>query len=465
MKNAIPFLSTLAFFICLGGNSLAQSRFKMEFYGGPQYSYQKPTTIQGVPLNMDVGIDYHLGLNFLLGIGKDLQLSFQSEMIRPNLKFDYYLAYPDLSPRLEVKRVDSFGNYRLGLRKSWENGKHGFFVQPSLGFTVNNYWDFPRADTVAFVYAEKATKIVGNVALEAGMKFYTKRKNYLMVGVRHQFGLSPLNPSSINNYAGISEASVQRRGTYTGLFVGYGIDFKGRTKEERLEERLGKEAQKLEKREMAWGNGPYVMANGLLRFRPKSEREPNLEFSHISGGYELLAGYTLGSFSLESGYSKFNAYTGTTRPNGFSIQTNTNFNVSAIPVRLRYHIDLGENKRIRVGASLAAFYTLQTRGLGQSVRGGVGNVGGNTYSLTYTPINESSQGKVFFNAGVFAEVSIFNSSMLTFNFSRNFGSPEVGKVNVTGTINGEPVNYVTSGSLDGWIMEVGYKLPLNVLFK
>lgn len=465
MKSVLSLLLAIGYQMVFGSDSIAQSKLKLELYGGPQYSYQQSLTDAGQPLNIAVPLDYQLGVNFLHRLGEDLQLTFQLEMTSVNFNFDYYPQYPSLTPSYQGKMFDTFGNYRLGLRKTWEQGKRAFFVQPSIGFTVNNYWDFPRTDSATFILANKATKIVGNVGLEAGMKFYTKRKNYVMVGLRHQSGLGSLNSIEIFNYAGNSEASVQRSGSYTGLFVGYGIDFKGRSKEERLEEKLGKVEKRSEKREIAWGSGPYIMVNGLLRFRPKSEREPNLEFSHISGGYEFLGGYTLGSFSVESGFSKFNGFTNINRPNWFNVQTNNNFTVSAIPVRFRYHIDLGDKKRLRLGASLAAFYTLETRGLSLYERGGGGNTGNSLYSLTFTPVGQNSYGKVFFNAGVFAEVPIFNSSMMTFNFSRNFGSPDVGKVTVSGEINGEPANFDASGTLNGWVVEVGYKLPLKTILK
>lgn len=465
MKSFLSLLLAVAYLMIFGSDSIAQSKFKLELYGGPQYSYQQSSTAVGQPHNIAVPLDYQVGINFLFGIKNDLQLTFQSEMTRVNFNFDYYPQYPSLTPSNKVSRLDTFGNYRLGLRKTWEQGKRAFFVQPSVGFTVNNYWDFPRTDSVTFIMANRATKIVGNIGLEAGMKFYTKRKNYLMVGLRHQSGLGSLNPIEIFNYAGNSEASVQRSGSYTGLFVGYGIDFKGRTRDEKLEEKLEREDNRNKKREAAWGSGPYIMVNGLLRFRPKSEREPNLEFSHISGGNEFLGGYTFGSISVESGFSRFNGFTNINRPNYFNIQTNNNLNVSAIPLRFRYHLDLGDKKRLRVGASLAAYYTLETKGLSLFERGGGGNTGNSSYSLTFTPVDQNSSGKIFFNAGMFAEVPIFNSSMMTFNFSRNFGSPDVGEVAVSGEINGEPANFDAPGTLNGWVVEVGYKLPLKTIFK
>jgi len=34
-----------------------------------------------------------------------------------------------------------------------------------------------------------------------------------------------------------------------------------------------------------------------------------------------------------------------------------------------------------------------------------------------------------------------------------------------GEVNGQPVNFESSGTLNGFMLELGYKLPLNVLFK
>lgn len=467
MNGMRSILTLFIAFCCQMGlsiESVGQSKFKMELYGGPHYSYQQGLTKIGQSPNIRVPLDYHLGINFLYGIKDNLQLTFQSEMTRATFNFDYFPAYPSLSPSYQGQRFDTFGNYRLGVRKTWEQGKRAFFVQPSVGFTVNNYWNFSQADSTTFFMAEKAVKIVGNVGLEAGVKFYMKRKNYVVVGLRHQTGLSSLNSIELGNYAGNSEASVQRSGSYTGLFVGYGIDFKGRTREEKLEEKLSKEEGKSEKREIAWGSGPYISINGFLRFRPKSEREPNLEFSHISGGNEFLGGYTFGSFSVESGYSQFNAFTNVNLAEGVNLNTATNYSVSAIPVRFRYHLNIGDKNRLRLGSSLAAFYTLDTKGM-IWYKQAIGGYGNTTYNLTTVPLDQNIQGKMFFNAGIFAEIPVFNSSMMTFNFSRNFGSPEVGKVNISGEINGEPVNFDASGSLNGWMMEVGYKLPLKVLFK
>ncbi len=443
-------------FLCAFGLELnAQSRLKMELVGGPQLMYQRSADPIRNPLN------YHLGVNWLYGIKDDFQLVLQAESARANFNYDWYPNFPNTNPAFKAFYYDSFGNFRLGLRKSWQKGSKAFFVQPNVGITVNNYFDFSGADSTSFFLAPKASRIVGNLGVEAGVKFYTGRRNYITLGIRHQSGLSALNPAEV--FSGIrrqNQLLVERSGSYTGLFVGYGIDFKGRTKEEKEAAKLEKLDQKTARRESAWGDGVYLSIAGGLRFRPRSERVPNLGFSHITGGYQYLLGYTKGRFSVETGYGRQLAYNRLQIP-GDVVQTQQGYSVGAIPLRVRYHKIIGEKNRLRLGSSLAGLVTLGTRGLSNIGQAGGNGNGFTVYRLDSTPLEQTSRGKVFFNAGLFAELAVFNSSMLTFNMSRNFGSPSVGRENIRGTIYGRPIDQELTGTLDGWLLEVGYKIPLT----
>lgn len=443
-------------FLCAFGLELnAQSRLKMELVGGSQFMYQRSVDPIRNPLN------YHLGINWLYGIKDDFQLVLQAESARANFNYDWYPNFPNTNPAFKAFYYDSFGNFRFGLRKSWEKESKAFFVQPNVGITVNNYFDFSGADSTSFFLAPKASRIVGNLGVEAGVKFYTGRRNYITLGIRHQSGLSTLNPAEV--FSGIprqNQLLVERSGSYTGLFVGYGIDFKGRTKEEKEAAKLEKQDQKTARRESAWGDGVYLSIAGGLRFRPGSERVPNLGFSHITGGYQYLLGYTKGRFSVETGYGRQLAYNRLQIP-GDVVQTQQGYSVGAIPLRVRYHKIIGEKNRLRLGSSLAGLVTLGTRGLSNIGQAGGNGNGFTVYRLDSTPLEQTSRGKVFFNAGLFAELAVFNSSMLTFNMSRNFGSPSVGRENIRGTIYGRPIDQELTGTLDGWLLEVGYKIPLT----
>jgi len=450
------FILGVGLFLCAVGLDLhAQSRLKMELYGGPQLMYQRSTDQIRNPPN------YHLGINWLYGIKDDFQLVLQAESARANFNYNWYPNFPSSSPAIKAFYYDSFGNFRIGLRKSWEKGNKAFFIQPNVGITVNNYFDFSNVASTSTFVASKESKNVGNLGLEAGMKFYTGRKNYITLGIRHQSGLSALNSAEVS--WGIPQQNqilVDRSGTYTGLFFGYGIDFKGRTSEEKAAAKLEKIDQKTVRREMAWGDGVYLSISGSIRFRPRDERVPNLEFSHMTSGYQYLLGYMRGRFSLESGYSRQLA-NNHLNILGEVVKTQQGYSVGAIPVRVRYHKVIGDKNRLRLGSSIAGLVTLGTHNLSEIGQERRDRTGLPVYQLNSTPFEQTSAGKVFFNAGLFGELPVFNTGMITFDLSRNFGSPAVGLENITGSITGAPVNQILTGTLDGWLLEVGYKVPIN----
>lgn len=459
------FISFL-FCICLD-QSFGQSKFKLEMYTGPQYSYLKMINDPTPSLNFESILANHIGLGLLYSLEKDWQLSLQSEFTGVAFNYDGFVNFPVQKFRTFEVRGGNLWHHRLGLRKSWEKGKHAFYLQPSVGVSLQRYAEYiDRDSTSSFQFFNYKTSVVANASIDAGVKFYTKSKNYFIVGLRHQQGLGLLRGREFNWMGNNPNPRVQDRGSYTGLVLGYGIDFKGKQQDEREEWKAGRVDRKRERREAAWRDGAYLMATGILRFRPKSERELGLEFSHISGGNQFLAGYTFGSLSVESGYARLNSNTNVAIDGGMlNIHTPTDYTVGVIPVRLRYHWDIGNQNRLRVGASGAALYTLDTRGSIWYSRVSGSQSGQTQYDLTAIPVEQNSASNVFFNAGVFAEIPVFNSSMFTFDFSRNFGSPDVGRVAISGEVNSQPVNFDAIGTLNGWVMEFGYKLPLNRIFK
>lgn len=465
MKNLSLYFALL--FCLFFFDTYGQSRIKLEMYTGPQYGYQKLLNDPEPSLDFNGLVANHIGLGILYGIGNDWQLSLQSELTGIAFNYTGFIDFPEerVYRNFDV-RGGNLWNHRLGLRKNWEKGNHAFFVQPSIGLTLQRYSEINKRDSISSIqFFTYKTAVVANASLEAGVKFYTKTKNYFSIGVRHQQGLGVLDVNQFRWMQFTPTPELQRRGSYTGLVLGYGIDFKGRSADEIASWRLGREERKRERRDAAWGDGAYVMVSGLLRFRSSTEKQQNLEFSHISGGNEFLGGYTFGALSVESGYGRLNAYTNAVIGDGaLNIHTPTDYTVNVIPLRIRYHRNIGDKNRLRVGVSGATFYTLSTHG-SLWYRGVTESIEPLQYSLSSSPLEQNSKGKVFFNAGVFTEVPVFNSSMLTFNLSRNFGSPKVGKVNIIGEVNGEPVNFDASGSLNGWMWEFGYKLPLNRIFR
>jgi hypothetical protein len=443
-------------------NSFGQGKINLELYGGPQKSFNKKIEgSQNPEWNVSNPIDYHLGANLLYRIRGPWQLSLQAEALRNSRMTTWYPNFPDQNPQFRQRTSDLLGNFSIGARYNWEREKYALFAQPSMGFTVNKYQDYTNP---AMVWGPLQTDVAGNVRLEAGIKLYTPRKNYFVFGARYQQGIGQLNTYNFNNQVTNTSIEDQRSASYVGLFMGYGINFGNKSSREQFKSNRPDRVN--EKRDLAWKSGPYVMASGFLRFRPKSEREPNLEFSHISGGSTFTAGYRFNALSIESGYARFNAGTNVSVA-GTNINSNlaNNFLVTAIPLTLKYDFQVGDKNRLRFGPTFTAFYTLGTKG--ERIReGSIGGTGPDgEYNLNFRTNPSDPKGAIFFNAGVFVEVPIFNSSLLNFQVSHNFGSPKVGLMDVTGEVNGQPVNFESSGTLNGLMLEVGYKLPLNVLFK
>lgn len=465
---------TLAYFVVIFlitpiSNVFSQSRFQLELGTGPLYSYQSLLNDPNPSMDFSTPIGMHFGLGFLYRIQKDWQIVLQSEFSTAPYRYTVYPEFfPQTPPPSEawtINDYDAVGHYRLGVRKVWRKEKYDWYLQPTIGVNIakETIYNFQNGSLAIppFIYQ---TNVAGSASLEVGMKFYARNSNYFQIGLRHQMGLGTIRQSELFGLDLNPRPVITTQGSYTGLVLGYGIDFKGRGGESKDERRLNRVELKSTRRGLAWGNGAYVAVTGLLRFSPRYERQPNLEFSHITGGNEFLAGYTFGSWSLESGFGRWNAYTRSSSPN-FDKENLAEHNTRVIPVRVRYHYDLGTKQRLRVGASVSTNFILNTVGLAPRELVRFEMEGTNMSSLAAVPAEQDSRGKVFFQAGVFAEVPVFNSSMLTLNLSRNFGSPEIGKMDVTEMFQGQETKYQEFGSLDGYVMQVGFKLPIVTLFK
>lgn len=444
---------------------LAQNKFSLEFFGGPQMNYNQMTFTPEQPgIEVRTPWNYNFGINFLTRIKSNLQLSFQAEYARNSQKTINYPDYPDLESSFERQLfAESLGNYSVGLRYNWEKESYGFYLQPSLGITVNNYYDIIPVDSTSpgHYYGETKAKIIPNLRLEAGYKYYTNRRNYFLVGLRHQQGLQKLNPLSYSRGQSGYSTEISRSGSYTSLFIGYGINFDNWSKSKRQEYKNKVKESKEIKRDRAWSSGAYLIGSGFLRFRPKSEREANLEFSHITSGNLVGLGYRLNSLSIESGFATFNFANSIPIPEHNTRVVLNSFSLHAVPLTLKYDFLIGDKNRLRIGPSFST-YIITGNGEDFTKKGGFG---GSDFNFTYVAQSSGLNGKVFYNLGVYAELPIFNTSLINFKVSQNFGSPKVGTVDLTGQVNGDPVDFESSGSLNGFMLEMGYKLPLNLIFK
>lgn len=214
----------------------SSAQIRLEIYGGPSISYLDFETIpsnaqaQNEPYNR---LSYHLGLGALTRLSDHWQLVTQAEIFVRSMA---------------VKNPGEFGSggftylgpanyemptFALGARYNIEKEKYGFFLQPTVGFTLlpNEI----RNPGTAFSdinpnFNREVTQVNPyglGLRLEAGIKRYTKNKNYFMVGIRHQQGLRVTDEmTQTTSRTGQPEVSVfgSSRSSYTGMFIGFGLN-------------------------------------------------------------------------------------------------------------------------------------------------------------------------------------------------------------------------------------------------
>jgi hypothetical protein len=440
------------FFIVL--NSNAQNLFDIELYGGVNKNYfQVGESATNPDLQFSSPMGQHVGFNFLPRISQNWQLSIQTEWMRSAIKLEYN-DFPNI-----MNQYNHYGNYAIGARYNLEKEKHAFYFQPSVGISMNNYLD-PLVDGFGF-QNKRDVQFVARA--EAGVKFYTKKRNYLLVGLRHQQGFASTTPYGSEEWVGLP---LTGRNSYTGLFLGYGINTDNWSKSRRNYEKTTKP-----KIENPWSDGLYLMGSPSLRKVNDPVNDVSDDFQNVSTSYMFGLGYRFGDFSIEGGYANFrgrNVYQ-LFNPEGIPINTDhRSFSVSTLPITIRYDRQLPINKKIRVGASFTTHIPVgfQDSGLGVANSGGTRIIDGVAYPYEsqMTGLAANPRG-VFFNSGIYTEMPLFRTGLITFKASRNFGSPAFDRVQVDYEVGGVPGSFQSQGNLNGWMLEVEYRLPLHHIFK
>ncbi|MFO7826717.1 MAG: outer membrane beta-barrel protein [Cyclobacterium sp.] len=229
-------LHLLLFIGCFIVSLHASAQIRLEVYGGPSLSYMdfetSPSNIQ--PQNEPYKqLSYHLGLGALTRLSDHWQLVTQAELFVRSMA---------------VRNSGDFGtggftylgptNYEmptfaLGARYNIEKEKYGFYLQPSVGFTLlpqeirNPITAFNELHDNFNRDVDQVSPYGLGLRLEAGIKRYTRNRNYFMVGIRHQQGLRVTDEMvQTTSRPGEPEVRVagRSRSSYTGLFIGFGLN-------------------------------------------------------------------------------------------------------------------------------------------------------------------------------------------------------------------------------------------------
>jgi hypothetical protein len=445
--------SIVLFFFSIVLTTKAQNFLDVELYGGFNKNYfqaGEPVVDHDIQFSSPLG--QHAGLNFLPRISEHWQMSIQTEWMRSAIRLDRNGTRGN-------NNFNNYGNYALGVRYNFEKENHAFYIQPSMGITVNTFHQ-PMED-FSGVVSRRDVHLVARA--EAGVKFYTKSRNYLLLGIRHQQGFVSGEPYGRGPWMGLP---VSGSNSYTGMFMGYGINTgnwsKSKTKSDK--------AEKPETEDL-WSKGMYVMGAASLRRVINPVDDPTDDFQNLSTAFRLGLGYRFGDFSAEAGYAGFRGRNVYQLINAEEIILDTHhrkFTASTIPLTLRYDRPLPVKNSIRLGASITTHIPLSVQNGGEGIinYGGARFIDGQEipYQAQVNGLATESHG-VFFNSGIYAEIPLFRRGLFSIKASRNFQSPAFDRAQVDFQSEGTSYSLDSEGTLNGWLLEMEYRLPLHQFFK
>lgn len=231
---------------------------------------------------------------------------------------------------------------------------------------------------------------------------------------------------------------------------------------------------RLERKEMrqkaSVADGGYVLFQGGLRRHENATSNDvftggNGEFNGVIG---VNYGYRLNNASLETGLGFiWHDHRGSyfLEAAGENFWTYGNYNSIFLPIALKYDVPTGLSKKFRFGAMGSLNILIhQTRSWDQQGRG--------TYYFDYFNDRDRyvqykyywDRPKIsgFFKAGLYAEFQVFKSSFLNLQFSRAIAISPLRTVTYEWEYQGQKGNFTDDLKIDGYIVEVAYKLPLNL---
>ncbi|WP_057937501.1 outer membrane beta-barrel protein [Algoriphagus resistens] len=231
----------LAFFFCLSAAVMAQQKFSIEVTAGAASSFSKATSsVDGGNIPMQSNIGMNAGLSFLFPLSENWQLysevGFYPNALRNGVKTsktDFGVYYP--RPAQIPSVLPSFS---LGTRYNFEVKNQPFFIQPGLVLSTStslgtaNEFNNPAGSSLL----EQTNKVAVAFRVDVGTKFMTKNDNYFVLGLRYQQGLTEMNRYTnplIYDSSKVGTVTEVTRGSYLGVFAGYGFNSRNWKKSKR----------------------------------------------------------------------------------------------------------------------------------------------------------------------------------------------------------------------------------------
>jgi hypothetical protein len=231
---------------------------------------------------------------------------------------------------------------------------------------------------------------------------------------------------------------------------------------------------RLERKEMrqkaSVADGGYVLFQGGLRKHENSGSNDVFTggYGEYNGVVGVNYGYRLNNASLETGLGfiwQYHSETYFLEAAGENFRTFGNYNSIFLPFVLKYDVPTGTSKKFRFGAMGSINFLLhQTRNRNQQGRG--------TYYFDYFDDKEryvqykyfwdSPRISGFFKVGLYSEFQVFKSSFLNLQFSRAISAGPLRTVTYEWEYQGQKGSFTDDLKIEGYMVEIAYKLPLNL---
>ena len=216
-------------------------------------------------------------------------------------------------------------------------------------------------------------------------------------------------------------------------------------------------------------DGMYLLAQAGLRRHLTTEG--NNIYLPISGEMDGIIqaglGYRINNVSLEAGMGFIWHNSEITKPLGSSertLITRSNLNSIYIPLGLRYDVPINSRKSVRFGASASGNLIIHTTNK-TSPDGSFPYYGSTSSKGVQIDFSVSEPTiKTFFKVGLHTEFQIFKSSFLIIQGSHMLSVPnDLRTISFAWQDGNQSGSFENQISLEGWLFEVAYKLPLSIL--
>jgi hypothetical protein len=458
----------------------AQRNFHIEISGGPSRSFLSYENSAFEPTYRSyTKLAWHGSLAGYYEIGKDLELGIQMDLVKRN--------HWRSSGQNELSPFTFLGEnvFQTGLfiRKSFLNLSHrGFYLESGLSviFPPEPFNLLSNGVPIDGIETGLIKSRLGlGLRAEVGYKIFNQRENYFLIGLRYQQGLYRMEQYNIpiyNQFDQLAVHQVRSNGSFASAFLGYGINTSNWSKHSRKIPKRYYNQNKMIKNELANADGFYLMAYGGFRIKEPVTPRQDIYFNS-SGQFSTVVGYKSGRYSLEAGYGQFSA------GNNISIDYGAfqpfwtdwvvyGINTPYVPLTFKYDIPISELKTVRFGPSFSSYFLLkdntnQDNFIYRTTNGARIFEDGSRIDVTgvVRPLPIEDRKHMFFNAGMHLEFQVFNSSFMSLNLSRNFGSPVISRFEADYWIEATNIKFEQEATLNGFRFDFGWKLPLNILDK